>query len=262
LLSAPVVVEVTDAGGLPVDGATVEFELTSAGAGAEALPSTRTTDANGRAETHVLLGSKLGVQTGEARVVVGGATSPKASFTALATSDNPDNRPPRADYNWHCESLSCQFTDGSTDDDGTVIGWNWQFGDGATSDASEPAHVYGAPGTYTVTLTVTDNDGATDESTAHVDVTMSSPPPESNKPPDADFEVHCSGLTCAFTDKSKDDDGNIVGWLWIFGDGPVTSNQENPIHTYASPGKYDVLLTVTDNLGATDTKVREADLKD
>ena len=68
LLAAPIVIEVIDADEAPVVGASVEFALVSAGTGAEVQPASATTDANGRAEAHLLLGDKLGLQTGEARV--------------------------------------------------------------------------------------------------------------------------------------------------------------------------------------------------
>lgn len=178
LLTAPVVVKVTDAEGLPVEGATVGFELTSAGDGAEISPPTATTDAAGHAEARVILGSKVGLQTGEARVIVEGGDVPKTSFSAVATPDAPGN-----------------------------------------------------------------------------------PPPEPNKGPQADFDVHCSRLTCTFVDKSKDDDGVIVSWQWSFGDG-ATSSERNPVHTYGEEGKYNVLLVVTDDRGASDAKVRDADAKD
>jgi len=59
----------------------------------------------------------------------------------------------------------CQFTDGSTDSDGTVSGWSWTFGDpisgGNSSNVRDPSHVYVLAGDYTVSLTVTDDDGAT-----------------------------------------------------------------------------------------------------
>jgi PKD repeat protein len=176
MLDVPLEVEVTDAAGDPVPDATVIFEITSAGDGAEISPSQTTTDAAGRAEAHMFLGDKVGLQTGAARVVVASGPGPSATFSATAKPANPGNpgnpynRSPDADYNWHCEGLSCQFTNASSDRDGAVIRWQWSFGDGGTSEQAEPLHLYPAPGTYEVTLIVTDNDGATDASTAHVDV--------------------------------------------------------------------------------------------
>ena len=90
---------------------------------------------------------------------------------------------------------------------------------------------------------------------------VTGPAPEPNKAPQADFEVHCSRLTCTFVDKSKDDDGVIVSWQWSFGDG-AGSSERNPVHTYGVEGKYDVLLVVTDDRGATESKVKDADAKE
>jgi PKD repeat protein len=259
MLTTPVVVEVTDASGQPVENATVVFALTSAGEGGEITPDTTSTDSAGHAEASLLLGDKIGLQTGEARVVVQGTVPPRTTFTALASAPSLGNRSPVADFNWHCDVLSCQFTNASRDDDGRVTGWSWQFGDGGTSGEVDPAHNYFGPGTYTVTLTVTDDDGATDQKTAHVDVTA--PALEDNKAPQADFDDHCHDLSCSFTDKSKDDDGSVVSWVWDFGDG-TGSNEQNPTHSYEEEGHYEVTLTVTDNDGATDTEDHHADARD
>jgi PKD repeat protein len=75
---------------------------------------------------------------------------------------------------------SCQFNDNSSDSDGNVVAWTWNFGDGGTSDQKDPSHVYAAPGTYDVKLTVGDNDGATAEVTQQV--TVSSAPPTNGAP--------------------------------------------------------------------------------
>jgi PKD repeat protein len=107
---------------------------------------------------------------------------------------------------------------------------------------------------------VTDDDGAAD-TRVHTADPEAAPPPEPNEPPHADFQVRCSGLTCTFVDKSKDDDGVIVSWRWTFGDGDA-SDEQNPVHTYSTAERFDVLLTVTDDRGATDTKTRQADPKD
>jgi hypothetical protein len=70
--------------------------------------------------------------------------------------------------------LTCQFEGtSSVDPDGTIVAYSWDFGDGAMSTASEPVHTYSAAGTYTVTLTVTDNEGLT--GTAQTQVQVSAP---------------------------------------------------------------------------------------
>lgn len=257
-LSAPVIVEVTDAKGQPVEGVTVEFSLTSAGDGAEIAPSTATTDATGRAQAHILLGNKVGLQTGEARVLVDAAVSPRTSFSALALAQAPGNNPPVAGFDSHCDHLACQFTDGSTDSDGSVTGWAWRFGDGATSSERAPDHSYAEAGTYTVTLSVTDDEGASSESSTQVTVPASTPSPDPNQSPQAEFQVNCQELRCTFTDQSNDPDGSIVSRQWDFGDGG-SSSQRNPSHTYGQPGQYQVRLTVRDNDGASDSRTHQAE---
>jgi PKD repeat protein len=137
------------------------------------------------------------------------------------------------------------------------VNWVWNFGDGTGSSERNPVHSYATAGSYAVTLTVRDNDGAEDIKSRVAEPEAPAP----NKPPDADFEVHCSELICTFIDKSKDDDGTIVAWQWSFGDG-ATSTERNPLHVYDEEGEYDVLVMVTDNRGATDTKVRGVDPHD
>ncbi len=140
------------------------------------------------------------------------------------------------------------FSDQSTDYDGYIVSWQWNFGDGNTSSLRNPTHQYSTPGTYTVTLTVTDNSGATSTVTKTVTVV--------NVPPSPSFTINPSDPVTQqpvqFDDKSFDPDGYIVSWSWNFGDG-YTSNLRNPTHAYASPGTYTVTLTVTDNGGAKST---------
>ena len=91
-LADPLVVEVTDTRNRPVEGASVTFELTSAGPGADIVPHTATTDANGQANAQIVLGTTIGRQAGEARVVMDArALAPKASFTAMAVSENANS---------------------------------------------------------------------------------------------------------------------------------------------------------------------------
>jgi hypothetical protein len=82
-----------------------------------------------------------------------------------------ENIPPTADFTWAASELTVTFTDASYDPDGSVVSWAWAFGDGSTSVAQNPVHTYGAASTYEVTLTVTDNEGATGSIAKDVTVT-------------------------------------------------------------------------------------------
>ena len=80
------------------------------------------------------------------------------------------NQPPVANFSFVANGLAVNFTDSSTDSDGTIASRSWTFGDGGTSTATNPSHTYAAAGTYSVSLKVTDNGGATNTKTQSVTV--------------------------------------------------------------------------------------------
>ncbi len=80
------------------------------------------------------------------------------------------NSPPTADFSFTTTDLTADFTDQSTDSDGSVVAWEWDFGDGATSTEQNPSHTYSTGGAYTVSLTVTDDDGASGSTSQDVSV--------------------------------------------------------------------------------------------
>ena len=87
------------------------------------------------------------------------------------TQPNPNNEPPKADFEILCDdsTKTCTFTDTSGDADGTLVSWRWEFGDATGSnERNPPPHTYPAQSEYFVNLTVTDNDGATDTRTRMV----------------------------------------------------------------------------------------------
>ena len=97
-----------------------------------------------------------------------------AYAAVLAAGGTPVNQPPDADYTFTTNDLTATFTDASSDSDGSVVSWDWDFGDTGGSSAQHPSYTYASAGTYSVTLTVTDNDGATDSVTKPVTVSGSS----------------------------------------------------------------------------------------
>ncbi len=137
----------------------------------------------------------------------------------------------------------------STDSDGSITNYAWNFGDGATANGVNASHSYSQPGTYRVTLTVVDN-GGTAASSAYT-VQISAP---IKTPPVANIHGPGGGLAgqpLSFSGSgSTDSDGSITGYSWNFGDG-ATATGVNVNHTYSAAGTYQVTLTVTDNDGLT-----------
>ena len=136
---------------------------------------------------------------------------------------------------------------GSTDSDGTIASYAWNFGDGAAASGATSSHTYATAGSYTISLTVTDNQGATGTVTHSVTV------PAANIAPVAAFSFTTSGLSAIFdSSASADADGTITSYLWDFGDSK-TGTDASPTHTYTLSGSYVASLTVTDNRGGTNT---------
>jgi PKD repeat protein len=142
------------------------------------------------------------------------------------------------------------FTDDSSGGSGS-FSYEWDFGDTGTSTDQNPSHAYAAPGTYTVSLTVTDSadNPVTETKTDCISVV---------DPPDADFSADPTALlvgqTVSFTDLSSGGVGSL-SHEWEFGD-TGTSTDQDPSHAYADPGTYTVTLTVTDSATNTDTETK------
>ncbi|MBA3553440.1 MAG: PKD domain-containing protein [Gemmatimonadales bacterium] len=181
--------------------------------------------------------------------------------TACGGDDNgsgPSNNAPVANFEPpSCTELSCTFVDTSTDPDGeddlASRSWTFEGGTPATSTAETQVVTFGAVGiAYTVTLTVTDDEGESDDFTREVTISGAA-----NQAPVADFTFECTSLACTFADASVDSDGSVVAWSWTFGEPASPTNassEQSPSHTYgtaATGTEVTVTLTVTDDEGAT-----------
>ncbi len=142
---------------------------------------------------------------------------------------------PDASFSFQSNELQWQFQDLSTND---PVVWQWNFGDGSTSNQQNPQHNYTSPGNYQVCLTATSLCGS-DQSCATIVVSCIAP--------QADFEFTSGGLTVTFADISLNEP---TSWSWNFGDGS-TSNDQNPQHTYTDAGSYVVCLMVSSVCGNT-----------
>lgn len=153
---------------------------------------------------------------------------PKAAFAAVLA----------------CAGEAAQFTDASLANNGTIAGWQWDFGDAASGAANasteqNPTHRFTNPGTYQVKLRVITNFGCPHETTQTVTVLAA---------PTAAFaaQADCNRREVGFSDQSQPPTGgSVTAWYWEFGDGSTPSTERNPRHTYARPGPYNVRLTVT-----------------
>jgi PKD repeat protein len=156
---------------------------------------------------------------------------------------------PAVDFSFNngCATDTVNFNSSAYVNVATTSSWLWEFGDNNTSSEADPFHVYMAPGTYNVTLTITNQNGCTNVKTRQVQVTTA---------PIALFNSNttsCTGTAVLFTDLSSTPNGTISTWNWDFGDGTiVTVNapaNPNVTHAFIASGIYDVVLTIYTSTG-------------
>ncbi|MEO8690607.1 MAG: PKD domain-containing protein, partial [Solirubrobacteraceae bacterium] len=173
-------------------------------------------------------------------------TAPTASFTA--TPDHGD------------VPLDVAFDASGSHDDASIASYAWDFGDGGSGSGATASHTYTTAGAHTATLTVTDDAGAV--GTVNKTITAAEP---ANATPTASFTATPEGgtapLQVAFdAGGSSDSDGSVAAYAWAFGDG-VTGSGKTVTHEFDTPGSYDVVLTVTDDGGATGQTTRTVKVK-
>ena len=186
-------------------------------------------------------------------------STPPSGITALdppATNQSPVARS-GGPYNGTLSVAIAFNGTASSDPDGSIASYAWNFGDGSTGTGATPSHAYAGVGTYTVTLTVTDNAGLSNSTTTTASISTSSSP----QPPVARPGGPYSGMENASVSfdgsASTDADGHIVSYDWSFGDGGTASGTQ-AIHAYGAAGTYTVTLTVTDDAGLAATATATA----
>lgn len=150
-----------------------------------------------------------------------------------------------SDVTQGCAPMVVRFKDEST---GNPVSWKWDLGNGTISYFQNPAATYFNPGTYTIKLVVSNGTVSDSVVKVHYITVFASPVVNFS----ASDTTGCYPLKVKFTDFSIPADGNIVKWLWDFGDGSTDTTQ-HPEHTYASQGNYNVSLQVKNSRGCINT---------
>ena len=163
------------------------------------------------------------------------------------TNVAPGTATPAAAFNavYNCSGLNVQFTDQTTIAGGSISSYLWTFGDGNSSNAQNPLHVYSATGNYTVTMIATSAGGCIDSVTQLLHLSLNQP--------NAIYTLAngCSGTQINFTDHSTSPTA-ITNWSWDFGDG-TTSTVPSPAHIYTLAGNYTINLIITNTDGCKDS---------
>lgn len=146
-----------------------------------------------------------------------------------------------------CENNFMSFYDSTIVYFGSISEWNWDFGDGGSSQSPNPIHLYTNSGAYDVVLNVVSNLGC--EYTLTQSVVVQGSPIANFTLPSGDVIV---GQEVGYSDLSV----GGVSWYWTFGDGFGNSTDQNPTYTYTSDGSYNVLQTVTNAFGCSDTALQ------
>jgi len=198
--------------------------------------------ATGRSVTHTF---GVGVYLVTLTVTDDSGATAKASRTISAANQVPTARISATPASGAAPLLVAFDGTASSDPDGSIASYSWNFGDGGTATGGTTLHTFKS-GTYTVTLTVKDNYGATAQTTKTITAT--------NQAPTAviadDVTSGTAPLAVVFDgNSSSDPDGSIANYTWNFGDG-LQAVGKTVNHTFLGPGVYTVTLKVTDDRGA------------
>ncbi len=141
-----------------------------------------------------------------------------------------------------CNKYQVFFADLSTINSGNITSWQWDFGNGNTSNIQNPVNTYPSAGTYNVNLTVTSNSGCAASTTNPIDVSI----------PIAGFTINSTSLLPGEPIQFSDQSTGAQGWQWDFG-GAGTSTLQDPEFIFSTEGTYTVIQVVTNQYNCSDT---------
>lgn len=198
--------------------------------------------------------SPLDISNGSVELIL----TTSSDFGCIADKDTLEvvfREIPVADFSYTsaCAGENTFFTDESTVGSGTIITWQYDFGDGTNSIANDPIHPYTGSGNFNVELIVESSNNCFDTITKSVYV---------NPVPVALFqhEYICQGELVMFEDISFLSAGNIIAWDWDFNSGEGTSTIQNPTYIFDIAGTYPVSLSVESDSGCVGTVTNNVDV--
>jgi len=197
-----------------------------------------------------------------ASTLIGSTTSPAVNILSVAAPAGRVLGQPFAraaqDLLEINEGESVNFDGSESYDNGSIVGYDWDFGDGTGAGGQIVDHIFADEGNYNVVVTVTDDEGFTDRASVDVTVFGDDPVADADGPYvfDESDGINTSWKVRLDGRASSDAETSIVGYSWDFdaGDGiGVDSTTAFPFAHYGAPGVYTVTLTVTDEVGQTNT---------
>ena len=179
-----------------------------------------------------------------------GLVQAKAAWQSLGGGSGSSNQSPHASFSFSCTGLGCTFDAGSsTDGDGTIVAYSWDFGDGNSSNGVTSSHVYATQSSYTVTLTVTDNAGGSNSSTQTISV--SDPNGDSTPPVIANvLSAKTKGTSFEITWTTDEPATSVVTFscCGIYSDGALVTNHSMGFRG-SKGATYEFTVSSTDAAG-------------
>jgi gliding motility-associated-like protein len=152
---------------------------------------------------------------------------------------------PLFDVEKACKNVPVTISNNSSITDGSIVSYNWNFGNGATSALESPTTTYNTAGNYNVVLSATSDRGCVASYTDVINIRTSALP-------DFSFVNQCVKAPAVFTDLTTTPYNNTVGWQWTFEPGQ-TSTLQNPSYTFSDAGAFEVELLVISDEGCRDS---------
>ncbi|MBQ21397.1 MAG: hypothetical protein CMD31_11630 [Flavobacteriales bacterium] len=182
---------------------------------------------------------------------ISGTTCSDRADTMTITVNNPLT----VDFSFsgQCVGQPINFYDSTLVASGSILSWEWNFGDGGFGFVQNPTHTYLSDGNYTITLVVTTTTGCKDSIFQSITI---------NPLPIADFNFGLPPFYTGVDVNMNDQSSGATSWNWDFGDDLGISNIQNPVYNYTVPGVYVITQYVTSAAGCVDSTSKEIKIEE